>query len=76
MQEKQAASELREGTDFYRENGFIVFTREFHLKRGECCGSRCRHCPYDPRWHKGNTVAAAEHPAENFNQQPPSMPGL
>jgi hypothetical protein len=30
----------------YMENGFIVFTEAFHLKRGYCCKSGCRHCPY------------------------------
>ncbi|HZS05840.1 MAG TPA: DUF5522 domain-containing protein [Blastocatellia bacterium] len=50
--------ELVEGKDFYREGGFIVFTREYHLKRGECCGSQCRHCPYEPRWSKGATTVA------------------
>ncbi|MGD0902046.1 MAG: DUF5522 domain-containing protein [Terracidiphilus sp.] len=24
----------------------MVFTAAFHLKRGSCCGSGCRHCPY------------------------------
>jgi hypothetical protein len=23
-----------------------VFTEAYHLRRGRCCGSRCRHCPY------------------------------
>lgn len=23
-----------------------VFTAAFHLRRGECCGSGCRHCPF------------------------------
>jgi hypothetical protein len=32
--------------DFYFENGFMVFTRSYHLKRGYCCGSGCRHCPF------------------------------
>lgn len=32
--------------DFYIENGFHVFTEAYHLKRGNCCGSGCRHCPY------------------------------
>lgn len=27
--------------------GYSVFTKDFHLKRGKCCGSRCRHCPYN-----------------------------
>jgi hypothetical protein len=25
----------------------MVFTAAYHLKRGYCCGSGCRHCPYD-----------------------------
>lgn len=32
--------------DFYMENGLVVFTEAFHLKRGYCCKSGCRHCPY------------------------------
>lgn len=40
-------SKLEEGIDFYMENGLMVLTSWFHLKRGECCGNACRHCPYD-----------------------------
>jgi hypothetical protein len=32
---------------YYNENGHIVFTAQYHLKRGYCCRSQCRHCPYD-----------------------------
>jgi hypothetical protein len=33
--------------DYYlSEEGFIVFTAKYHLKRGHCCQSGCRHCPY------------------------------
>jgi hypothetical protein len=32
--------------DFYVENGLLVFTAAYHLKRGYCCNSGCRHCPY------------------------------
>ena len=32
--------------DFYVENGLYVFTESYHLKRGKCCKSGCRHCPY------------------------------
>mmetsp|Transcript_3735 Transcript_3735/g.10585 ORF Transcript_3735/g.10585 Transcript_3735/m.10585 type:complete len:530 (-) Transcript_3735:659-2248(-) len=28
------------------ETGYDVFTRLAHEKRGKCCGSGCRHCPY------------------------------
>ena len=26
---------------------FLVFTEVAHRKRGKCCGSGCRHCPYN-----------------------------
>jgi hypothetical protein len=32
--------------DFYMENGFMVFTASYHRRRGFCCSSGCRHCPY------------------------------
>jgi len=32
--------------DFYFENGLMVLTAAYHLKRGSCCGEGCRHCPY------------------------------
>jgi hypothetical protein len=38
--------------DFYRTpEGYLVFTEVYHLKRGHCCQSGCRHCPYgfDPK---------------------------
>ncbi|MGL4632641.1 MAG: DUF5522 domain-containing protein [Leadbetterella sp.] len=34
-------------SNFYiNENGMVVFTREYHLKRGYCCQNRCLNCPY------------------------------
>ena len=35
-----------EGEDFYREGAYVVFTASYHLRRGYCCESGCRHCPY------------------------------
>lgn len=32
--------------EHYYENGLMVFTERFHLRRGSCCGSGCRHCPF------------------------------
>ncbi|MFZ9473862.1 MAG: DUF5522 domain-containing protein [Bacteroidia bacterium] len=33
--------------DYYKtEEGYIVFKASYHLKRGYCCQSGCRHCPY------------------------------
>ena len=36
----------KEGEDFYWEGPYMVFTEAWHLKRGYCCGSTCRNCPY------------------------------
>ncbi|MDX1942331.1 MAG: DUF5522 domain-containing protein [Saprospiraceae bacterium] len=48
MKLSQPGSEkpLQEGIDYYIENGLFVFTEHFLLKRGYCCQSGCRHCPY------------------------------
>ena len=43
---QKARTSLVEGTDFYFEDGLMVLTGEFLLRRGFCCGSGCRHCPY------------------------------
>jgi len=37
---------LVEGEDFYWEGAAMVFTASYHLRRGYCCDSGCRHCPY------------------------------
>jgi len=37
---------LTEGSDYYIENGAWVFTASYLKKRGYCCNSGCRHCPY------------------------------
>ncbi|MGC8905045.1 DUF5522 domain-containing protein [Thermus sp.] len=44
--EEEAPRELKEGEDFYVEEGRMVFTEAYHRKRGYCCGSGCRHCPW------------------------------
>ena len=46
---------LKEGQDYYVEGGVMVFTTAYHLRRGYCCGSDCRHCPYEQK-----PVAATE----------------
>jgi len=38
------------GQDYYLDEfGRMVFTAAYHLKRGHCCDSGCRHCPYPQR---------------------------
>ena len=31
---------------YYNNNGYMVFTETYHLKRGHCCKNNCKHCPY------------------------------
>ena len=42
----QGGAEALAPEDFYYEGPYLVFTAAYHLKRGYCCNSGCRHCPY------------------------------
>jgi hypothetical protein len=46
MQPQVPKKPLELNKDYYIENGFYVFTEEYHRKRGYCCKNGCRHCPY------------------------------
>lgn len=35
-----------EGLHHYKEGKTWVFTEIYHLLRGHCCESNCRHCPF------------------------------
>ncbi len=38
---------LVEGVDFeINSDGLVVFTKHYLLKRGYCCESGCKNCPY------------------------------
>lgn len=47
--------DFEKGKDYYLENGRIILTERYLKKREKCCGSGCRHCPYEPRHTKGST---------------------
>ncbi len=34
------------GIDYYLEGEAMVFTEHYLKKKGFCCKSGCRHCPY------------------------------
>lgn len=51
---------LIEGEDFcYDDHGHMIFTEKYLLKRGHCCQSGCRHCPYGYH-HKVDPLIPAE----------------
>ncbi|MBK7945416.1 MAG: hypothetical protein IPJ85_08975 [Flavobacteriales bacterium] len=37
---------LEPGDYYFSPEGYLVFTEQYHRKRGYCCGNRCRHCPF------------------------------
>lgn len=48
IEEMMHQAALQQGQTTYQDpsTGFTVFTELSHLKRGTCCGNKCRHCPY------------------------------
>lgn len=49
--------------DFYWDEGVMVMTEHYHLRRGTCCGSGCRHCPYE----KHNRTKQTASPSKKGN---------
>ena len=44
---------MEQEVDYYfNEDGLMVFTAAYHLKRGYCCKNKCKHCP----WNYGKTI--------------------
>lgn len=47
--------------DYYiNEDGLLVMTKQYHLKRGFCCGNACLHCPYNHINVKENKVKSKQ----------------
>jgi hypothetical protein len=42
----EAATRAGEDGYFDPMSGLFVMTAAYHLRRGACCDSGCRHCPY------------------------------
>ena len=48
MDKQSSEKKLIEGEDSYlTPEGYKCCTEKHHLKRGYCCKSGCRHCPYE-----------------------------
>ena len=47
MQEDAKLEPASSDEDFYMDGPYMVFTEAYHRKRGYCCQSDCRHCPYE-----------------------------
>lgn len=46
--QQQHDEAMSQGAHWYTDEktGFMVFTQLYHLERGFCCQSVCRHCPF------------------------------
>ena len=58
--EQEGKKDFIQGIHYYLEGDRVIFTSLFHLQRGQCCGNGCRHCPYEPKHKKGNTILKKE----------------
>lgn len=52
----KASHEMLGPDDFYIENGLMVLTESYHLRRGHCCKNACRHCPFEFKGKKNDTT--------------------
>ncbi|MGC6507764.1 MAG: DUF5522 domain-containing protein [Myxococcota bacterium] len=54
------------------KSGFLVLTAKYLSNRGNCCGSGCRHCPYDleEQSRAGRPTPPPESLVENSSKPP------
>lgn len=62
--------QLVEGEDYYfNEDGYVVLTEKYHLKKGNCCGNGCKHCPYEylnvPQPKRSELLSLRQHEKDN-----------
>lgn len=46
IQKSLQSGSVSDQNDFIFENGYLVMTKNYLLKRGYCCNHGCRNCPY------------------------------
>ena len=46
VEKNEQQEPLKEGEDYYFEDGLMVLTDRYLLRRGYCCEQGCRNCPY------------------------------
>jgi hypothetical protein len=39
--------ELTDDDYYFNDNRLVVFTAQYLLERGYCCGNGCKNCPYE-----------------------------
>jgi hypothetical protein len=59
---------VKDDEDYYFDGPYLVFTEAYHRKRGFCCQSACRHCPYGFLNTTGQTLEVAENEPKSLNR--------
>jgi len=54
MKEFSKIDKLGKDEFYYSNEGYIIFTEKYHLKRGKCCNNNCKHCPFKKEKNKKN----------------------
>ncbi|HET9099406.1 MAG TPA: DUF5522 domain-containing protein [Acidobacteriaceae bacterium] len=57
----------KDAEDYYFDGPYLVFTESYHRKRGYCCQSGCRHCPYGFQKTGCQSLAVAENEPKALN---------
>ena len=59
---------MEEQVDYYfNEEGLMVFTAAYHLKRGYCCKNKCKHCPWG--YGKEQSLKTKDHKGQPPNSR-------
>ena len=61
---------------YYSTDGFIVFTENYHLKRGYCCKNNCKHCPYNYKKNDESKRGNKKRNSSNIPSMPNFLPVL
>jgi len=54
MKEFSKIDKLGKDEFYYSNEGYIIFTEKYHLKRGTCCNNNCKHCPFKKKMKKND----------------------
>ena len=64
--------ELNDDDYYVNDYGLVVFTAQYLLDRGYCCGNGCMNCPYDykavPEPRRSRLLAARKAREENNHE--------
>ena len=54
MKEFSKIDKLDKDEYYHSSEGYVIFTEKYHLKRGYCCKSGCKHCPFGYDKNRGD----------------------